>query len=48
MHGVNDPKTFGQQMRDEICKNDKTTKCFVAAMAAKFQGKGIGNARLWR
>ncbi|MEY8425284.1 hypothetical protein AALB52_21730, partial [Lachnospiraceae bacterium 38-14] len=48
MHGVNDPKAFGQQLRDEICKNGKSTKCMAVAIGAHFQGKGIGNARLYR
>ena len=48
MDGVTDPKTVEKQKRDEIYKNDKSTECFAPAIAAKFQGKGIGNARLWR
>ena len=49
MNGVNDPKTFGQQMRDEFCRDGKTTKCMVEVVAAKFLRKpGVGSARLWR
>lgn len=49
MNGVNDPETFGRQLREEICKNGKTTQCITEAVSAKQLGKnGIGNARLYK
>ena len=48
MHGVNDPEAFGQQMRDEFCRDGKTTRCMVEVVGSKFTGKGIGSARLYR
>lgn len=51
MNGVNDPETFGRQLREEICKNGKTTQCIAEAVSAKQLGKNrnsIGNARLYK
>ena len=49
MNGVNDPETFGRQLREEICKNGKTTQCIAEAVSAKQLGKnGVGNARLYK
>ncbi len=49
MYGVNDPDAFAKQLREEICKNGKTTKCIVEAISAKQLGKtGVGNARLYQ
>lgn len=48
MNGVNDVETFGRQIREEFCKNGKTTKCIVEAVSSEMLGKGIGNARLYR
>lgn len=49
MNGVNDAETFGRQLRDEICKNGKTTQCIVEAVSAKQLGwSGVGNARLYQ
>lgn len=49
MNGVNDPETFGRQLREEICKNGKTTQCITEAVSAKQLGKnGVGNARLYK
>lgn len=48
MNGVNDPETFGKQLRDEICKNGKTTQCITEAVSSKQLGAGIGKARLYR
>ena len=49
MYGVNDPDAFAKQLREEICKNGKTTKCIVEAVSAKQLGKtGVGNARLYQ
>lgn len=48
MNGVNDVETFGKQIREEFCKNGKTTKCIVEAVSSEMLGKGIGNARLYR
>lgn len=48
MNGVNDPKTFGQQMRDEFCRDGKTTRCMMEVVGSKLTGKGIGSARLYR
>lgn len=49
MNGVNDPETLGRQLREEICKNGKTTQCITEAVSAKQLGKnGIGNARLYK
>lgn len=49
MNGVNDPETFGRQLREEICKNGKTTQCIAEAVSAKQLGKNdVGNARLYK
>lgn len=49
MNGVNDPETFGRQLREEILKNGKTTQCITEAVSAKQLGKnGVGNARLYK
>lgn len=49
MYGVNDPETFGKQLREEICKNGRSTQCLVEAVSAKQLGKtGIGNARMYK
>ena len=48
MNGVNDVETFGRQLREEICKNGKTTNCLTEAVSAKQLGKGIGKAKLYR
>ena len=48
MNGVNDPETFGKQLREEICKNGKTTQCITEAVSSKQMGNGIGKARLYR
>lgn len=49
MNGVNDPETFGRQLREEILRNGKTTQCITEAVSAKQLGKnGIGNARLYK
>lgn len=49
MNGVNDPETFGRQLREEICKNGKTTQCITEAVSAKqLKKNSIGNARLYK
>ncbi len=48
MNGVNDAETFGRQLREEICRNGKTTQCIAEAVSAKQLGRGIGSARLHR
>lgn len=48
MNGVNDPETFAKQLREEICKNGKTTQCITEAVSSKQMGNGIGKARLYR
>ena len=48
MNGVNDVETFGRQLREEICRNGKTTQCIAEAVSAKQLGRGIGSARLHR
>ena len=49
MNGVNDPETFGRQLREEILKNGKTTQCITEAVSVKQLGKnGVGNARLYK
>ena len=49
MNGVNDPETFGRQLREEICKNGKTTQCIAEAVSAKqLKKNSIGNARLYK
>lgn len=49
MYGVNDPETFGKQLREEICKNGRSTQCLVEAVSAKQLGKtGLGNARMYK
>lgn len=49
MNSVNDPETFGRQLREEILKNGKTTQCITEAVSAKQLGKnGVGNARLYK
>lgn len=49
MNGVNDPETFGRQLREEILRNGKTTQCITEAVSAKQLGKnGVGNARLYK
>ena len=48
MNGVNDVETFGRQLREEICKNGKTTQCLTEAVASKIVHNGIGNARLYQ
>ena len=49
MNGVNDPETFGRQLREEILKNGNTTQCITEAVSAKQLGKnGVGNARLYK
>ncbi|MBO5524927.1 MAG: hypothetical protein J5986_14870, partial [Roseburia sp.] len=48
MYGVNDPETFGKQLREEICKNGRTTKCLTEAVASKITNRGIGTANLYR
>ena len=49
MNGVNDVETFGKQLREEICKNGKTTQCIAEAVSAKQLGKsGIGDARRYK
>lgn len=35
-------------MRNAICKNGKTTKCFTEAVSSMQMGRGIGNARLYK
>lgn len=49
MQGVNDVETFGNQLREEICRNGKTVRCITEAVSAKQLGKtGVGNARLYK
>ncbi len=48
MHGVNDPKTFGRQLREEICQNGQTTRCLTEAVISNAMGNGIGNARFYQ
>ena len=48
MNGINDVETFGRQLREEICKNGKTTQCLTEAVASKIVHNGIGNARLYQ
>ena len=48
MYGVNDPETFGRQLREEICKNGKTTKCLTEVVSSVQLGKGVGKANLYR
>ncbi len=48
MYGVNDPKTFGKQLREEICQNGQTTKCITEAVISNAMGNGIGNARFYQ
>lgn len=48
MYGVNDPEAFGKQLREEICKNGRTTKCLTEAVASKITNRGIGTANLYR
>lgn len=48
MYGVNDPKTFGKQLREEICQNGQTTKCITEAVISNAMGRGIGNARFYQ
>ena len=48
MNGVNDAEAFGRQLREEICRNGKTTQCIAEAVSAKQLGRGIGSARLHR
>lgn len=49
MNGVNDPETFGRQLREEICKNGKTIQCITEAVSAKqLKKNSIGNARLYK
>lgn len=48
MNGVNDPETFGRQLREEICRNGRTTTCIAEAISAKQLGRsGVGSARLY-
>ena len=35
-------------MRNAICKNGKTAKCFTEAVSSMQMGRGIGNARLYK
>lgn len=48
MQGVNDVETFGKQLREEICKGGKTTKCITEAISSTQLGKGIGKAKLYK
>ena len=48
MHGVNDPKTFGRQLREEICQNGQTTRCLTEAVISNAMGNGVGNARFYQ
>ncbi len=48
MYGVNDPKTFGKQLREEICQNGQTTKCITEAVISNAMGNGIGNAKFYQ
>ena len=48
VNGVNDTETLGRQIREEICKNGKTTTCVAEAVSARQLGKGIGKAKLYR
>lgn len=48
MQGVNDVETFGEQLREEICKGGKTTKCITEAISSTQLGKGIGKAKLYK
>lgn len=48
MQGVNDVETFGKQLREEICKGGKTTKCITEAISSTQLGKGIGKAMLYK
>lgn len=48
MHEVNDPKTFGKQLREEICQNGQTTRCITEAVISNAMGRGIGNARFFQ
>lgn len=48
LNGVNDTETLGRQIREEICKNGKTTTCVAEAVSARQLGKGIGKAKLYR
>ena len=48
MYGVNDPEAFGKQLREEICKNGRTTKCLTEAVASQITNRGIGTANLYR
>ena len=48
MQGVNDVETFGKQLREEICKGGKTTKCITEAISSTQLGKGIGKAKVYK
>lgn len=48
MQGVNDVEMFGKQLREEICKGGKTTKCITEAISSTQLGKGIGKAKLYK
>ena len=48
MYGVNDPETFGKQIREEICKNGKTLQCITEGVSSKITGKGTGSTRLFQ
>lgn len=50
MNGVNDPQTFGRQLREEICRsNGKTANCISEVVATKLlygpDTSGVGGAR---
>lgn len=45
---ANNAETLGRQIREEICKNGKTTTCVAEAVSARQLGKGIGKAKLYR
>lgn len=48
MNGVNDKETFAKELRNEICKGGKTTKCIAEVASSSMLGKGIGKAKLYR
>lgn len=48
MNGVNDKEAFAKELRNEICKGGKTTKCIAEVASSSMLGKGIGKAKLYR
>lgn len=49
MYGINDPKEFGKQLRNEICKDGNSLKCLSEAVASKIYGRSdLGRAYFYK